>query len=100
MSTEETEEEMCVINDNIINFLDLDNKIDDVNNILNTKKEYKLNYENELELNKDLYNTRLGMLNNIIAINGYNKKLIMTLIAIIFGIIITITSVVVLNNRK
>jgi hypothetical protein len=94
------EEEMCVVNDDIINFLNLDDKIDDVNNILNTKKEYKLNYENELELNKDLYNTRLGMLNNIITINGYNKKLIMTLIAIIFGIIITITSVVVLNNRK
>lgn len=82
------------------NILKLDNKIKVVNNILNTKKEYKLNYENELELNKDLYNTRLGMLNNIIAINTYNKKLIMTLIAIIFGIIITITSVVVLNNRK
>lgn len=100
MPSEETEEEMCVVSDNIVNFLDLDDKIDNVNNILNTKKEYKLNYENELELNKDLYNTRLGMLNNIIAINGYNKKLIMTLIAIIFGIIITITSVVVLNNRK
>jgi hypothetical protein len=100
MTSEETEEEMCVVNDNIVNFLDLDEKIDDVNNILNTKKEYKLNYENELELNKDLYHTRLGMLNNIIEINGYNKKLIMSLIAIIFGVIITITSVVVLNNRK
>lgn len=100
MTPEETEEEMCVVNNNIVNFLNLDDKIDDVNNILNTKKEYKLNYENELELNKDLYNTRLGMLNNIKAINGYNKKLIMTLIAFIFGIIITITSVVVLNNRK
>ena len=63
-------------------------------------KEYKQNYENDVELNRDLLNTRLGMLNNIKSVNYYNKKLIMTQIAILFGIIIIITSIVVLNNKK
>ena len=81
-------------------FDDLDDKIEKVNNFLNTKKEDKLYYDNELQLNNDLYNTRLAILNNIIEINNYNKKLIMYIISIIFGIIITITSVVVINNRK
>lgn len=98
--TDYTEEELKYnINDNLIDLIDLDDKINNVKHFLDSKKEYKLNYENELDLNKDLYNTRLGILNNIKLINNYNKKLIMTLIAILFAIIISITSVVVLNNR-
>ena len=90
----------CEVSDDINNFYDINNQIDNVKNFLDNKKTYKINYESDISTNKELLNTRLGMLNNIQSVNTYNKKVIMMLIAIIFGIIITITSIVVLNNKR
>ena len=86
--------------DDLVCMESLYNNIDNVKNFLDNKKELKKNVENDITINKEILNTRLGMLNNINSINNYNKKLIMTLIAILFGIIIVITSVVVINNKK
>ena len=94
------DDETCTVDDNISKFFNINDKINNVKVFLDQKKEYKQNYENDVELNRDLLNTRLGMLNNIKSVNYYNKKLIMTQIAILFGIIIIITSIVVLNNKK
>jgi hypothetical protein len=94
------DDETCTVDDNLLKFFNINNKINNVKVFLDKKKEYKQNYENDVELNRDLLNTRLGMLNNIKSVNYYNKKLIMTQIAILFGIIIIITSIVVLNNKK
>lgn len=78
---------------------ELYNSIDDVKNYLQNKKLNEEYYNEDLEYNKRILETRKGLLNNIINVNNYNKKLIMTLISFIFGIIIVITSVVVLGNR-
>ena len=93
-------DESCYIDDSIANFYHLNDKINNVKVFLDNKKVFKQNYENDIELNQSLLNTRLGMLNNIKSVNSYNKKLIMTLIAILFGVIIAITSIVVLNNKN
>lgn len=90
----------CEVSDDLSNFYDINNQIDNVKNFLDNKKTYKMNYENDISTNKELLNTRLGMLNNIQSVNTYNKKVIMMLIAIMFGIIIAITSIVVLNNKR
>jgi len=104
MSEEETsvnyEETYNIDTESPFDFSKIDDKIDNMKQFLDTKKEYNVNYQNEVDLNQHLLDTRVGMLNNIKSINNYNKKLIMTLIAIIFGIIITITSIIILNNRK
>ena len=90
----------CEVSDDLNNFYDINNQIDNVKNFLDNKKTYKMNYESDISTNKELLNTRLGMLNNIQSVNTYNKKVIMMLIAIMFGMIIAITSIVVLNNKK
>ena len=75
------------------------NELDTTMQQINEQNTLNDNSITQLDYIKKLIRTRQGMLHNIKNINEYNKKLIYTLIAILFAIIIIITSVVVLGNK-
>lgn len=75
------------------------NELDTTMQQINEQNTLNENSITQLDYIKKLIRTRQGMLHNIKNINEYNKKLIYTLIAILFAVIIIITSVVVLSNK-
>ena len=75
------------------------NELDTTMQQINEQNTLNENSITQLDYIKKLIRTRQGMLHNIKNINEYNKKLIYTLIAIVFAVIIIITSVVVLGNK-
>lgn len=76
------------------------NDINNKNNLLRDKQEIQLNQLKEIEEKEKLLLTRSRMLQISQDRNSYKKKIIYTLIAIIFGIFILILVVYVLFTRK
>ena len=76
------------------------NSINQKNNVILNKQEIQLNQLKEIEDKEKLLLTRSRMLQIAQDRNSYKKKIIYTLLAIIFGLFILILFIYVLFTRK
>ena len=91
---------ITALQDNLDTQNDYLNSINDKNNILSQKHEIQLNQLKEIQDKEDLLLTRSRMLQIAQDRNTYKKKIIYTLLAIIFGLFILILFIYVLFTRK
>jgi flagellar biosynthesis chaperone FliJ len=75
-------------------------QLSNLNNIIDDKKQRLMRQEEEIEQKKKIVMTRNRMLNVVEQKNLYNRKIIYTLVSVIFGIFIIMLLVYVYYNKN